>query len=104
MTAIFSAMGLYSTTEPLPNATVKNTAQTHCYSASWTVPFAARAYFEKFECGYSGREYVRVLVNDRVLPLETCGGDALGRCSVKKFVDSLNFARAGGHWDQCHIQ
>lgn len=52
-------------------------------------------------CGLHGEEYVRVLVNDRVLRLETCGGDAFGRCSVKEFVDSLSFARAGGHWDQC---
>lgn len=68
------------------------------------MPFAARAYIEKMICGLSGKDYVRVLVNDRVLPLETCGGDALGRCSVKTFVDSLSFARAGGHWDQCQRQ
>lgn len=104
MTAIFSAMGLYNTTNPLSNTSIETTAQTHGYSAAWTVPFAARAYFEKLECGEPGREYVRVLVNDRVLPLETCGGDRFGRCTLRKFVESLSFARGGGHWDQCQIQ
>ena len=103
MTAIFSAMGLYNTTALLSNTTIETTTETKGYSASWTVPFAARAYFEKMECGSSGQEYIRVLVNDRVLPLETCGGDALGRCSLERFVESLSFARDGGHWNQCTI-
>ncbi len=101
MTAIFSALGLYNTTQPLPNKTIETTAQTRGYSASWTVPFAARAYFEKMTCVGGEEEFVRVLVNDRVLPLGTCGGDALGRCTLSRFVESLSFVRSGGRWDQC---
>lgn len=44
---------------------------------------------------------VRVLVNERVQPLENCGGDALGRCTLSAFIESLGFAKAGGHWNQC---
>ncbi len=101
MTAIFSALGLYNATQPLLNTTVETTARTNGYSASWTVPFAARAYFEKMMCAGEEEEFVRVLVNDRVLPLETCGGEILGRCTLSRFVESLSFARAGGWWDQC---
>ncbi|MCJ1381121.1 hypothetical protein MMC17_004230 [Xylographa soralifera] len=109
LTAIFSALGLYNTTAPLSNTTMQTTAETNGYSASWTVPFAARAYFEKLKCNFNvadrhtiyKEELVRVLVNDRVLPLQSCGADALGRCALSEFVKSLSFARNGGAWDQC---
>ena len=103
MTAILSAMGLYNDTLPLSNTSIETTVQTNGYSASWTVPFAARAYFEKMVCRGTEEEYVRVIVNDRVLPLHSCAGDALGRCSLSKFVASLAFAMEGGNWDQCFI-
>jgi hypothetical protein len=101
MTGIFSALGLYNETKPLLNTTLENVVETKGYSASWTVPFAARAYFEKMTCVGAEEEYVRVIVNDRVLPLETCDGDSLGRCTLSKFVDSLTFPRSGGDWDKC---
>ena len=103
MTAIFSALGLYNSTTPLSNTSLQTTAQTAGYSASWTVPFAARAFFEKMKCSRVNEELVRVLVNGRVLPLKSCGGDDLGRCTLSKFVESLSFARGGGHWDQCFL-
>ena len=109
LTSIFSALGLYNATAPLSNTSTQNTVQTNGYSASWTVPFASRAYFEKLRCNINAadgdamhkEELVRVLVNDRVLPLETCGADTLGRCALSDFVKSLSFARSGGAWDQC---
>lgn len=103
MTAIFSALGLYNGTGPLSNTTLTEAEQANGYSAAWTVPFAARAYFEKLSCADNlfSEEYVRVIINDRVLPLSQCGGDRLGRCTLSKFVDSLGFAKSGGNWDQC---
>ncbi|MCJ1283241.1 hypothetical protein MMC26_002569 [Xylographa opegraphella] len=109
LTAIFSALGLYNTTASLSNTSSQTTAETNGYSASWTVPFASRAYFEKLKCKSNAavdnltfeEERVRVLVNDRVLPLQSCGADALGRCALSEFVKSLSFARSGGAWDQC---
>ena len=104
MTSIFSALGLYNTSSLLSNVTIEDLEKTYGYSASMTVPFAARAYFEKLHCGKVRQEYVRVVVNDKVLSLEKCGGDALGRCTLKRFVESLSFARAGGLWDRCRIR
>ncbi|KAK9775676.1 putative 3-phytase [Seiridium cardinale] len=101
MTAIYSALGLYNATAPLSNVTLETTAETNGYSASWTVPFAARMYVEKMTCSGADEELVRVLVNDRVIPLETCGADELGRCTLNAFVASLSFAESGGFWDQC---
>ncbi|KAI4240541.1 MAG: hypothetical protein LQ352_007616 [Teloschistes flavicans] len=101
MTGIFSALGLFNGTAALSNTSIQSTETTHGYSASYTVPFAARAYFEKMECPGEKEELVRILVNGRVMPLETCGGDALGRCTLEKFVQSLSFAREGGKWNLC---
>ncbi|KAL9602370.1 MAG: hypothetical protein Q9219_001936 [cf. Caloplaca sp. 3 TL-2023] len=101
MTAIFSALGLYNSTSPPSNTSIEDTRQTNGYSAAWTVPFAARAYFEKMQCRMEQEELVRIIVNGRVLPLETCGGDSMGRCTLSKFVESLSFAAEGGRWDLC---
>ncbi|KAL8764287.1 MAG: hypothetical protein Q9194_007111 [Teloschistes cf. exilis] len=105
MTSIFSALGLFNNTAPLSNTSIQSTDTTNGYSAASTVPFAARAYFEKMGCAVAGatkkEEFVRILVNGRVMPLKTCGGDALGRCPLDSFVQSLSFARAGGKWDLC---
>ena len=101
MTAVFAALGLYNSTLPLSTTHRMAVDGTHGYSAAWTVPFAARAYFEKLQCEGEEEEMVRVLVNGRVLPLENCGVDALGRCTLGRFVESLGFAQAGGLWNQC---
>ena len=101
MTTIFSAMGLYNNTAPLSNTSVETTAQTNGYSASWTVPFAARMYAEKMQCKGQEEELVRIIVNDRVIPLVGCGADKLGRCTLSRWVESLSFAREGGLWRQC---
>ncbi|KAL3418287.1 histidine acid phosphatase [Phlyctema vagabunda] len=103
MIAIYAAMGLYNSTAMLSNTTAQGVNETNGYSTSYVVPFAARAYFEKMSCGEEAEEMVRVIVNDRVLPLESCGGDALGRCTLSAFVDSLTFAKSGGDWDQCFV-
>lgn len=101
LTAIFSAMGLYNGTGPLSNTTVTEAQAANGYSAAYTVPFAARAYFEKMVCLGSPEELVRVIINDRVLPLTQCGGDSLGRCSLSKFINRMSFAMSDGKWDQC---
>ena len=106
ITAIMFAMGLFNGTTQLSNTTQQTLEQTNGYSASTTVPFSARMYVEKMSCNdqhgnSSKEELVRVLINDRVVPLQNCGADELGRCTVTKFVDSLTFARSGGLWDQC---
>lgn len=101
MTAVFAALGLYNSTPPLSTTHMMTVEELHGYSAAWTVPFAARAYFEKLRCDGEEEEMVRILVNGRVLPLQSCGVDELGRCTLSRFVKSLGFAQAGGHWNQC---
>jgi hypothetical protein len=103
MTSIFSAVGLYNGTKPFSNTTIVEASHANGYSAAWTVPFAARGYFEKMSCHGRKEEMVRVIINDRVMPLKQCGGDSLGRCTLSKFVESLAFARGNGLWDQCFV-
>lgn len=101
MMGIYAALGLYNGTEALDVGTRRSEAETGGYAAAWAVPFAARMYVEKMICGGGGEEMVRVLVNDRVIPLVNCGADELGRCKLGAFVESLGFARSGGNWDMC---
>ncbi|KAF4587539.1 histidine acid phosphatase [Ophiocordyceps camponoti-floridani] len=101
MTSIYGALGLYNATRDLPLTHRLSPEEANGYSAAWTVPFAARMYVEKMRCGDDDKEMVRILVNDRVVPLQGCGADALGRCSLDAFIGSLTFARAGGWWDTC---
>ncbi|KAI6889641.1 acid phosphatase [Hortaea werneckii] len=103
MTAIFSALGLYNTTVALSNTTIVEAPQADGCSAAWTASFAARAYFEKMTCQGHDEELVRILVNDRVQPLTQCGADPLGRCTLSAFIDSLDFVKTDGHWDQCFV-
>ena len=103
MTAVYAALGLYNSTPYLPTSRSMTVEEMSGYSAAWTVPFAARMFVEKLQCGSVEEEMVRVIVNGRVLPLKTCGADVLGRCRLDHFVESLSFAREGGHWDQCFL-
>ena len=101
ITAVHAALGLYNQTLPLSNSTAANATQSTGYSAAWTVPFAARTFVEKMQCSGVHEEQVRVLVNDRVIPLSQCESDSLGRCKVSRFVESLRWAQDGGRWDEC---
>lgn len=101
ISSVLAALGLYNSTENLSATTLQSTNETHGYSAAWTVPFASRMYVEKLQCTDETEESVRIIVNDRVMPLEFCGGDKHGKCSLSKFVESQSFARSGGLWHQC---
>ncbi|KAJ2897176.1 acid phosphatase-like protein [Zalerion maritima] len=101
MTAMFSAMGLFTGTEDLDKTNRVGTNETSGYSSAATVPFSARLYVEKLQCGSDADEMVRVLLNDRVMPLDGCGSDELGRCKLSEFVESMKFAMTGGLWDSC---
>ncbi|KAK1994152.1 histidine acid phosphatase [Colletotrichum falcatum] len=100
MMGIYGALGLFSKTPKLSKTERMSVLETKGFTSSRLVPFAARMYVEKMRCG-SSEEMVRVLVNDRVVPLVGCGADKLGRCSLRPFVESLEFARTGGLWHKC---
>lgn len=112
MTSIYGALGLYNSTDLLPVTHRMAPREADGYSAAWTVPFAGRMYVEKMRCEAADtggsddeeakeEELVRVLMNDRVVSLPNCAADVLGRCKLGDFVQSLEFARSGGRWDQC---
>lgn len=104
MSSIYAALGLYAGVGDLDPARREPPQDKGGFSAAWTVPFAAKMYVERMVCGEGegeGEEMVRVLVNDRVIPLSGCGADSSGRCRLSDFVDSLSFARNGGKWDEC---
>lgn len=102
MMTIYGAMGLFNRTENLPSDRKLSPKQTLGYSASWVVPFAGRMVVEKMVCqGQADEELVRVLINDRVVPLQGCNADKLGRCKLDAFVESQSFSRSGGRWGEC---
>lgn len=99
--AVYGALGLYTNDTHLPTDRRVSPKKADGYSASWAVPFGARMYVEKMYCGKADDELVRVLVNDRVVGPKGCKADKLGRCRVEDFLKGLDFAKNGGHWDQC---
>jgi hypothetical protein len=103
LTSIFSALGLFKSTgaKGRLNATDRNSSKTSGYTTAQTVPFSARAYVEKMLCNETQEEMVRILVNDAVQPLEFCGGDEYGRCTLSNFVESQEYAKSGGEWTEC---
>lgn len=103
MMTIYAALGLYNATQPLSLTSKQRPTELGGFSAGWTISFGARMYVEKMRCAPDpeAEELVRILVNDRVVPLVGCGADDLGRCELSAFVDSLDFARNDGHWEDC---
>ncbi|KAH7375149.1 3-phytase A [Plectosphaerella cucumerina] len=101
MMTIYAALGLYNNTAPLSLSEKQSAKELGGFSAAWTISFGARMYVEKMRCGSEPEELVRILINDRVVPLVGCDADSLGRCRLSAFIDSLDFAQAGGHWDEC---
>lgn len=100
MMTVFSALRLFEGTEDLPTTERRSPEQLGGYSASRAVPFGARMYVEKLQCG-GEEELVRIILNGRVVPLRGCDADKLGRCTLDKFVKSMSFATGGGEWDRC---
>ncbi|KAI6268211.1 hypothetical protein MCOR29_008492 [Pyricularia oryzae] len=106
---IYSALGLFKTKTTLSNTKMTTIPVNRIaavqkltgYSASRVASLGARMYVEKMTCEGEQGELVRILINDRVMRLPNCGADKEGRCKLGAFIQSLSFARAGGHWDKC---
>ena len=96
MIAIFSAMGLFPQAQPLnPTKPDKN----RTWLASRLVPFSSRMVVEKLACKGKDEEYIRILVNDVLQPLRSCGATKNGLCRLSDFVQSQGYARNNGNGD-----
>ncbi|KAL0571446.1 hypothetical protein V5O48_010515 [Marasmius crinis-equi] len=72
------------------------------WRASQLVPFAGRMVVEKMRCEASvQQDYVRILVNDALQPLEFCSrhGPGVGLCTLDAFIESQTYARNNGEGD-----
>ncbi|KAH7923635.1 acid phosphatase [Leucogyrophana mollusca] len=98
MISIYSAIGLFLQPHAL-DPSQPNTERT------WVdyklVPFSGRMVTEKLECTVAGEtgDYVRILVNDAVQPMEFCGDTGSGVCALGDFVQSQQYARLNGEGD-----
>ncbi|KAG9126995.1 hypothetical protein FRC07_001075 [Ceratobasidium sp. 392] len=105
---ILSATGILRDNDNLPvTGPVPPNRQ---FYVSKIVPFAGSTIVEKITCPAArtmlrAGSYVRVLVNDAVVPLDfpACGklGAVSGICPLDGFLESQAFARRGGNWASC---
>ncbi|KZP09945.1 phytase [Athelia psychrophila] len=104
MVMIYAALGLFAQQRPLdPHAPEPR----RTWFLSRMAPFGGRMVTEKIDCrtptrgnaGMQATEYVRILVDDKVQPLEFCGAGADGMCGLDAFVESQSYARADGDGD-----
>lgn len=114
LTSAMFALGLYDGMPALRTDGVDDEAALRGWGAARTVPFAGRMVVERMGCrrGQEGdadaeaarsEQWVRVLVNGRVVPVPACGGneDRWGRCRLEDFVQGLEWVRKGGRWAEC---
>lgn len=129
MVAVYAALGLFNISEPLdprnmpsddlsmlsgddasrwnaPLAHMKEKRGGRTWVASRMVPFSSRMVTERMTCVRDATEgeYVRILVNDEVQPLEFCGGGKEKMCKLDDFVRSQAYARRSGDgdFDKCY--
>ncbi|KAJ5184015.1 phytase [Penicillium capsulatum] len=94
---ILTAMGLYQV--DLPGDKLQSPEASGDFSAGWVVPFAARAYIEKLDC--EDGDFIRVIVNERVIQPTGCGPDELKRCKLDDFLQILSSAKDKWDWQKC---
>ncbi|RDX44136.1 acid phosphatase [Lentinus brumalis] len=129
MIAVYAALGLFNISEPLdprnlpsddfsvlfedeasrwnaPLSHMKEKRGERTWVASRMVPFSSRMVTERMTCVRHDTEgeYVRILVNDQVQPLEFCGGGKHKMCKLDDFVRSQGYARRSGDgdFDKCY--
>ncbi|KAG8529702.1 uncharacterized protein KY384_005183 [Bacidia gigantensis] len=91
MTSISAALGLFDKTPPLSLSGITDIDKDAGFTAARVVPFAARFAIEKMTCQQG--EMIRVLVNERVMPLDSfegCGLNKDGLCAKVAFMTHLS--------------
>ena len=101
MIAIYAALGLFKQSVPL-DPKLLDPGRT--WITSHLTPFSGRMVTERLSClaptaQTNANDYVRILVNDALQPLEFCGAKEDGLCELDAFVDSQSYARNDGEGD-----
>lgn len=78
-----TTIGLFDDGNPLNASSVP--FRDHVFHKSWQVPMGARIYTQKFQC--SNESYVRYVVNDAVIPIESCSSGPGFSCPEDDFYD-----------------
>ncbi|KAI3406432.2 hypothetical protein KGF56_000913 [Candida oxycetoniae] len=95
-----SAVGLFKPDGDLP---VDYIPFPNPYVHSSIVPQGARIYTEKFSC--SGESYVRYLVNDAVIPIQSCATGPGFSCKLDDFEEYVNGNIGDSNFiDDCGIE
>lgn len=81
-----ATVGLFDNGEELNSSYVP--FRDHVYHKAWMVPMGARIYTEKFQCG--NESFVRYIVNDAVIPIESCSSGPGFSCPMNDFIDYSN--------------
>jgi len=99
MVAIYAALGLFQQPKHLDPG---HPDPDRTWMVSRMVPFSGRMATEKVQCDGKKNQFVRILINDAVQPLEFCGGKD-GLCELDAFVQSQGYARSdgAGDFDKC---
>lgn len=100
MIAIYAAMGIL---RPLSAPDPTRPDLSRSWLVSQLVPFAGKFVTERLVC--NGRQSVRMLLNDGVVPLEICGAGEDGICTLDAFVSSQGYSKNNGEgdWQKCFI-
>ncbi|VDC02885.1 unnamed protein product [Peniophora sp. CBMAI 1063] len=100
---IISALNLtsFAAAGPLPTTHIP---ANRTFRVSELAPFATNMQFQLLSCSDrpADGELIRIIINDAVAPLdgiEGCGEDALGMCSVGKFVEAQRKIIAKTDWE-----
>ena len=113
MIAIYSALGLFPQPKDTPLLNDQKPDPNRNWVTSKQVPFSGRMTVEKLSCSRSSvfggsrdtskTEYVRILVNDALQPLEFCRSSNTsiphGLCTLDNFVKSQSYALNNGEGD-----
>lgn len=92
LTAVLAALGLKQL-NTLPSASTLGQEQEHQarFRTSHLVPFGARMVFERLSCGMEQKPFVRVILNDAVVPLSDvgCTDRPDGICPLDEFLRAI---------------
>lgn len=86
-----AAVGLFDDGRKLNTSSVP--FRDHVFRKSWIVPQGARVYTQQYSC--SNQTYVRYIVNDVVIPIESCTSGPGFSCPSNDFFKYVN-SRIGG--------